>query len=142
MTEIILTNFWDAKRYFTQNYPTFSIARWQPNGFNLPTIRALAPIYPFNGQPIRHLPPDEYRIDYTNYVLNSQSGKDTMEQIVNSLEPDTPLVMCCWCSPQRQEEYPKLMCHRILVGYYIEKHYPGIKVRYEGGAENPVWSKK
>jgi hypothetical protein len=59
---------------------------------------------------------------------------------LSSLSPAQPTILCCWCTPKRQRAYPRLFCHRILIGHLIEAYRPDVPVYYEDGAEKPVWT--
>jgi len=131
---VILTSFRDAANHTGEK---FSIARWQPRGFHIPELRCLAPLDSHN-IPIYHLPSDEYRRRYESEVLSSDAA---FAQIASNLLSYKDLVLCCWCNPDRQKGYAKLMCHRVLVGYFIEKRLPMVEVVYKDGAENPIWER-
>jgi len=136
--KIILTSFRDAKNYLG-SFP-FSIARSQPKGFMFPSLRAFAPVRK-DGSDIKHLPPDQYRSEYEIAVLSSE---ETLRHVTNTLSEkfkryDT-ILLCCWCNPTRQDKYEKLMCHRILVGYWLEKH-TDFEILFADGAENPIWER-
>lgn len=134
---IILTSFRDARNH---NCPKYSIARWQPKGCTYPEIKSLMPKYP-DGKPIINLESDRYRLMYEEYVLKKLEVRKQISALIDLMDNDGSVALLCWCNPARQAEYPKLMCHRILVGYYIEKYFPAIAVMYCDGAQNPIWAR-
>ncbi len=135
---VLLTSFRDAPKHDCVKY---SIARWQPKGCNYPSLKRLAPHYA-NGLAIKNLPPDEYRLAYETSVLSQDSAISELAALVGSVMDGETIALLCWCNPSRQPPPKKLMCHRILVGYWIEDHVPFMNVVYLDGAENPVWEKE
>jgi len=135
---IILTSFRDAPNLDCEK---FSIARWQPAGCNYPELRRLAPYYA-DGKPIKNIPADEYRVAYEMSVLLQDTATAELASVVGSMKADETMAMLCWCNLSRQKAHQKLMCHRILVGYWIEEHAPDVVVVYRDGAENPVWERR
>ena len=136
---VILTSFRDSVNW-TRTHQ-YSIARWQPKnmGRNFPEIQELS-ARDSNGNPLRHLSPEEFREKYEDRLAGI--GGITLHKLLERHLADAPeedIVLLCWCNPDRQKEYSKLFCHRILVGYWIEEHYPEIGVIYADGADNPVW---
>lgn len=133
---IILTSFRDAKNHECVKY---SIARWQPRGCTYPALGKLAPFFP-TGRPITGLDPEPYRYEYEKNVLNSEEAQRQLRGVIDSMNDGDTIALLCWCNLSRQREYPKLMCHRVLVGFWIENNLPGVEVIYLDGADNPVWS--
>lgn len=134
--KIILTSFRDAKNHEGAPY---SIARWKPSHFSwIPQLPVnLLPLY--NGIPLKDLEPHVFRRYYEKILEGSVKDMDSyLKQVC---EETDSLVLCCWCHPERQKGRDKLFCHRILVGYWIERHWPEIEVIYADGAENPVWER-
>lgn len=84
--------------------------------------------------------------------LESEDFRIKYEKILASREAElirfffgnnyVDLVLLCWCNPDRQKDLPKLFCHRILVGYWLEEHFPGLEIVYADGADKPVWERK
>ncbi len=138
MKKVILTSFREAKNH---DCIKFSIARWQPKGYKYPELRWLMPYYA-DGKPIIGIPPDEHRLAYESSVLTPDNTVAQLVGLISSTEDEETVAFLCWCNPLRQPPPKKLMCHRILVGYWIEDHYPDIEVVYLDGAENPVWGKR
>lgn len=134
---IILTSFRDAPNHKCTKY---SIARWQPRNCSYPELKSLAPLYP-DGKAIRNLSPDEYRIAYEKYVLSSSNAKRQLQAVIDLINNGESICLMCWCNLSRQSEYDKLFCHRILVGWFIEKTFPQVEVIYADGAQTPVWEK-
>ena len=134
---VILTSFRDARNH---NCPKYSIARWQPKGCTYSEIKSLAPKYS-DGRPIVNLEPDRYRLMYEENVLKKVEVRRQLSALIELIDPNGSVALLCWCNLARQAEYPKLMCHRILVGYYIERYFPAVTVLYCDGAENPVWDR-
>ena len=132
---IILTSFRDAPRLQCNKY---SISRWQPKNTQYPELKALAPKYP-DGTPINNLSPNEYKEEYIKYVLNNVKAYEQLSAVISILDDGESAALLCWCNLSRQSEYSELFCHRILVGYYINKRFPGIQTVFADGAEVPVW---
>ena len=116
---------------------SFSIARWAPRWYrgDRRTLAFLGAFGP-DRQPLKDLPPEEFRLRYYEYL---RSIRGRVSEWVSSLSLAERLVLCCWCTQERQKAYPRLFCHRILVGHVIECYRPDVRVFYEDGAENPVW---
>lgn len=116
-----------------------SAARWQPKGFNHPTIKFLVPIRK-NGSPIKNLPPNKYMVEYCKHVLkpNIKIIKQWTKTLLEGQKQGLDLTICCWCSSRRQ----KLLCHTILIGYILEYLEPELQISYLDGRENPVWTKE
>jgi hypothetical protein len=132
---IILTRFRDAVRL---NCNKYSVSRWQPKNTQYPELKALAPKYP-DGTPIKDLPPEAYKNDYIKYVLSNPKAHEQLSAVINMLDDGESAALLCWCNLARQSEYSELFCHRILIGYYIMKHFPEVNVVFADGAEVPVW---
>lgn len=131
--EIVLTSFRDAKNWPGTKY---SIARFQP--YDMHYMKFPLPVAPIlDGRPLRHLTPEQYKPLYES-ILNTYESL-LVRYFAESNEKQ--LVLLCWCNPDRQKGHNKLYCHRILLGYWIEKHFPNFSVIYADGAENPVWQK-
>jgi len=137
---IILTSFRDGKNYDNVGHYKYSISRWQPKASKYQELRSLAPFYP-DGRAIKGISPDQYRAAYEENVLSNPNVKRQIQAVLDLMAAGETAVLMCWCNLSRQEEYSKLFCHRILVGYYIEKNFPQIKVVYADGAQVPVWEK-
>ena len=132
--DIILTSFRDAKNWKGSK---FSIARWQPLGLHYPSFPIpIAPYY--KGRPMVHLEPDDFRNKYEDIL---KSKEPELIGFFSSHTYAPPLVLLCWCNLDRQRDHNKLYCHRILLGYWIERHFPSINVIYADGAEKPLWEK-
>jgi len=138
--KVTLTSFRDAKNW--PHCDQYSIARWQPRnmGRTWPTIPELA-ARDLSGKSLKHLEPDEFRIKYEDRLANKEVDI-VLRMLLARHTSDRDIALLCWCNPARQKGYEKLCCHRILVGRWIEEHYPGIQVIYADGAENPVWPKQ
>jgi len=135
MLKIVLTSFRD-----TNNWQGLkcSIARWQPDWSELPE-------FPINIKPILDgkvlgdwLPPNEYRKKYETILKRKENE---LLNFFDNIETDEPIILCCWCTLERQKR-DKLLCHRILLGYWIEEHFNYAKVIYADGAEKPIWEKE
>ncbi len=137
MRKVILTSFRDAKNHHCTK---FSIARWQPKGYSYPELKRLAPYYQ-DGRPIKGISPYEFRIAYETNVLTQDSATAQLVSVIASMGYNETIALLCWCNPSRQPPPKKLMCHRILVGYWIENHCSDVEVVYLDGAENSVWSR-
>jgi hypothetical protein len=131
---IVLTSFRDAKNW---NGTVCSIARWSPTWGNIPDFPVdIRPIY--KGQKLGEwMKPAEYRKRY-EAVLKSKEQE--LINFFSRVETDEPIVLCCWCTLDRQKS-KKLFCHRILLGYWIEEHFQYAIVKYADGAEKPIWQK-
>lgn len=133
---ITLTSFRDSKNHKGEK---FSIARWQPQGYYYHTITYLSPINPFNGKPMVHLEPNYFR-DLYEKILNLYQPQ-ILHQLTGYLVKYQNLVLCCWCHPDRQKQYPTLYCHSILLGYWLEEQFPGIPILYHDGRDRPLWDR-
>jgi len=116
----------------------FSVARWQPRGGK--RYRTLWFFAPFTkeGEPIKMKPPEEYRREYIEHVLFGPQ-RDRINRWLDRLDPDEDITLLCWCNKERQQHYPKLFCHSILIGYLIRERRPDIEVIFTDGREKPVW---
>lgn len=133
MLKIILTSFRDRHRWEGAKY---SVARWNPSDARtIPRLEYLAPVWA--GQPMRHLTPEEFR---TKYELILERVSPKFLEFIKEFD-GKELVLLCWCNPTRQRGYSKLYCHRILIGYEVEKQLPAVEVVYADGAENPIWER-
>lgn len=132
--KIVLTSFRDARNW---TGTACSIARWQPDWSQMPEFPVdIKPYY--KGIPLNEkMRPEYYREKYEQ-ILSKQNLK--LIDFLSSIENDETLVLCCWCNLERQKS-DKLLCHRILLGYWIEEHFKYAVVKYADGAENPIWQK-
>ena len=139
---IILTSFRDSV-----NWPRthqYSVARWQPKnlGRRWPELQELS-ARDSTGNPLRNLAPNVFRKKYEDRLAGV--GGTTLHMLLERHLADAPnedLALLCWCNPSRPKQHEKLYCHRILIGYWIEEHFPDIEVVYADGAENPVWERE
>jgi len=134
--KVILTSFRESPRW---NHPKYSIARWNPHDYKwMFRLDWLAPID--EKGTMRHLSPNEFRDRY-NKLLESKAIR--LNQFLDNLLAVnmSEVVFCCWCYLQRQPQYDKLYCHRILIGFWLEKNRPNVKVVYSDGAQNPIWER-
>jgi len=117
---------------------SYSIARWAPQWYR-GDRKSLAFMGAVDSQrrPIKDVPPEGFRRLYYEYVRSIQQQ---VAAWLSSLSPVQPTILCCWCTPKRQRAYPRLFCHRILIGHLIEAYRPDVPVYYEDGAEKPVWT--
>lgn len=130
MPTVVLTSFRDAPK-IPDVGEKYSIARWQPKGCNYPRFPvAIQPYFE------RHLSPPDYQVKYEALLKRNY---DDLYAFFSTLCPQETMTLLCWCNLDRQKGYDKLYCHRILVGYWIEKNFPSYTVVYRDGAENPVW---
>lgn len=136
--QVILDSFRMAPTHNSQSDLMFSVARWQPVKCSYNTLRFLAPFG------LQGLEPESYRIEY-NKILDKV--RMTFITILDRHIDDT-ISLLCWCNPDRQKKYEKLMCHTILIGYEIESLFKAgklkckeLKVVYEDGRDNPVWDR-
>jgi len=135
---IVLTSFRDAKNW---KGTSCSIARWQPDW-------SVMPEFPVDVKPIQKIgsslltlgewmEPEEYRKRYNLILL---SKEQELIDFFCKIEDDEPLILCCWCTLDRQKS-EKLFCHRILLGWWIEEMFKFARVIYADGAEKPTWKK-
>jgi hypothetical protein len=136
MLQIVLTSFFDARNW---NGTKISIARYQPDWSTMPE-------FPVNIKPILDgkvlgdwLNPEVFRFKYEQVLKREEQN---LIRLFDNMEDVEPLILCCWCTPERQKKYNgKLFCHRILLGWWIEEHYNYAIVKYADGAENSIWGK-
>lgn len=133
---VVLCSFAHANEYARGD--RFSVARWQPKRNQYPALWKLAPRRA-DGTDIKNLPPDEYRREYIKHVLFGPH-REWINRWLDRLKPDRDITLLCWCNPKRQEGYPRLFCHSILIGYLIRERRPDIEVVFADGREKPVWS--
>ena len=133
--KVILTSFRDAKNWEGQ---VWSAARWQPKGSDYPTLDFLAPLHPDTNAKMVHLEPDEFRALYERILENHKCEIQSFFQH----RDDEQIVLLCWCHPDRQKQYERLYCHLILLGYYLEEHFPGLEIMYADGRDNPLWERE
>jgi hypothetical protein len=131
---IILTSFRDSNNW---KGTKCSIARWQPDWSNMPE-------FPVNVKPVLDgkvlgdwLIPSEYRTKY-NIILKRKESE--LIDFFSKFETDEPLILCCWCTLERQHRN-RLLCHRILLGYWIEEHFNYARVIYADGADKSIWQR-
>jgi hypothetical protein len=121
------------------NTTACSIARWQPNGMNLPVIEELKPI--LEGKEIKRIPPYLYMKKYIQVLVREHERLMKMyDNMTGEKGAGRDFAFCCWCTPSRQQQYDKLFCHTILLGYHAEE-FSDIPVKYLDGRDNPIWSK-
>lgn len=136
MLQVVLTSFFDAKYL---NGTKISIARYQPDWSTMPE-------FPVNIKPILDgkilgdwLNPEVFRFKYEQVLKREENN---LINLFDNIEEEERLILCCWCTPERQKQFHgKLFCHRILLGWWIEEHYKYINVKYEDGANNPIWKR-
>ena len=134
---IVLTSFRDAKNW---KGATCSIARWQPDWSEMPEFPVdVKPV--LNGEKLGEwMKPEEYREKYERVL---KGVEEKLLDFFGKVENDETLVLCCWCNLERQKQFGgKLFCHRILLGWWIEKHFRFAIVKYADGAENPIWERR
>lgn len=132
---VILCSFANKEKYAKGQI--FSVARWQPKGNRFPTLWFLAP-FREDRTPIKMMPPDEYRREYITHVLFGPN-RERINRWMDRLKPDEDISLLCWCNKERQQRYPRLFCHSILVGYLLRERRPDIEVVFADGRERPVW---
>lgn len=113
----------------------YSVARWQPKGYNYPSVQVLVPFDEF-GRPIRKVPPGEY---LELYAAGLRARRLEVELAVEFLR-NRDATLGCWCNPERQKGHSKLFCHTVLIGFLLENRE--VPVCYLDGRENPVWDRK
>ena len=133
--KIVLTSFRDANNWRGWQC---SIARWQPDWSTMPEFPVdVKPI--FNGRKLGEwLSPDFYRKIYETKLYTKEQE---LIDFFSKIETDEPIVLCCWCTLERQKS-EKLFCHRILLGWWIEEYFKYAQVIYTDGAEKPIWQIK
>lgn len=131
--KVILTNFFDKDILGTlKRENIFSIARWSPvRGVQYKKLSFLAP--ESDGQAIRGLSPEKFLPEYAK-VLRSNLKKITNFFCSSEVVADN-LALLCWCRKGRQSDYEHIMCHRILVGWYLDEYFPTLDVVYTGDIE-------
>ncbi len=145
---IILTSFRDSSNW---KGIKCSIARWQPDWSDMPEFPVnIKPIiqHSFGKEPnitIRNeiltekMNPNIYRLKYEEILKRKQ---DELIDFFSKIESDEDLILCCWCTLDRQPQFKgKLFCHRILLGYWIEDNFKYFRVIYSDGAEKPIWKR-
>ncbi len=131
---VVLTSFRDAENW---SGPKWSAARWQPRKGQYPVLNFLAPWDPDTGAKMVHLEPDVFREKYERVLEKNRF--DIWMFFAHRV--DEQIVLLCWCNPERQKGYEKLYCHLILLGYYLERHFPKLKVIYADGRDKPLWER-
>ena len=125
------------RSFSTGGADSHSIARWAPRWYK-GDRRTLAFLgaRDSSGEPLKDLEPEEFRDRYYEYLWTIRGN---VAHWLSGLRASERLVLCCWCTQERQKAYPRLFCHRILVGHLIEVYRPDVRVFYEDGAEKSVW---
>ena len=136
MTKVVLTSFRDADKWDSS---AWSVARWQPSDCGYFSLPFFAPWDPDTNRGMVHLEPDVFKEKYERVLdLHHLS----IVRFVKNVAHLEQVVLLCWCHPDRQRDYDKLYCHTILIGHYLEKHFPELKVVYADGRESPLWERK
>ena len=132
--KVVLTSFRDAENW---DGPKWSAARWQPKAAKYPELRFLGAWDPDTGRKLVNLPPDAFREKYERWL---EKRRFAIWEFFRDREEEQ-IVLLCWCTPERQKKHEKLYCHLILLGFYLEKHFPDMEVIYADGRENPIWER-
>ena len=137
--KIVLTSFRDARNW---KGTSCSIAKYPPKNSDMPDFLVdVKPVY--KGQNLSpYMNPENFRLKY-EWILEQQRVK--LIDLLCRIDDET-LVLCCWCNIESQfKKFPqfgyKLFCHRILLGYWVERNFPYTIVKYSDGAENPIWKR-
>ena len=130
--KVLLTTFQHGKELLTVD--TYSTARWMPKGFDCVELSFLAPFDPDTGiKMTTDMEPSVYMAKYLRILeANHMQIKEFVEF---ESESASIVALCCWCDKSRQQEYEHLYCHTILIGRYLEKHFPDLRVYYCKGRE-------
>lgn len=136
--KIVLTSFRDAKNW---KGTKCSIARWQPEWSNTPNFPIdVSPVWMGKSLGI-WTGENEFR---RKYELILKSKEEELIRFFSMIETDEPMILCCWChlDMKKQNFNGKLFCHRILFGYWIERHFSYALVKYSDGAGSSIWERK
>lgn len=125
----------------------YSVARWQPTGYCLKNLPALAAVDK-RGQKmlLRHYtdPLNGYRNDLREaYAARWRAIK----QWLNNLDNKQDIYLCCWCPYSTQTSsqitvHGTFACHTGLIGQMIRRHRPDIDLIMDKDREQwltPSW---
>ena len=129
---VLITSFKMSPQY-RYTFNVFSVARFQPKGFNYPELPFLAAKGP-DGEKLllRDFvdPLDGYKKAlFAGYTARKRSVKTWLQ----NLDPDENIVLACWCpyssSSRRQlARFGTFACHTGLIARMINKHRPDVNV--------------
>lgn len=132
--KVLLTSFRHSK---SLEDPKYSVARWQPDGFDYLALPFLAPFDPVTGaNMLVKMDPDLFRRKYEQILEN---GAEQLDKFFEKCK-DESVVFCCWCTMARQKTQEHLYCHTVLLGRYIEERYPDFEVEYLDGRSRDWFS--
>ena len=127
---IVFASFKKAKNYSGEKY---SVATFQPKGFNFSCLKFLYPI----DEEGRRIYLENYVDPFVGYVQALrkayQDRWDIIKKWLDKLEPDNDIVLCCWCpysehAKDQIKEFGVFCCHSGLIAKMIAKHRPDIKI--------------
>ncbi len=133
--EVILTSFQYSKSI--ESIPRYSVARWQPKGFSYPVLGFLAPFDVDTGKKMTAALPSDLYIRKYEKILEAAEG--SLAEFFAQCEDET-VMFCCWCSQSNRTSEKYLYCHTILIGRFIEEHYPDFRVQYLDGRHKDWFS--
>lgn len=140
MSKIILTSFKKSKKFKGEKY---SVARWQPQGFNYKSLDFLAAKNRFGNalhlSSYRGASLSEYKKDWLDTIFLNWEEVDNW--IFNLENEKKEIVLCCWCpyskSTQEQiKKYGVFACHTGLIGQLIKEHASDIRVILDDDRKN------
>jgi len=138
---IILTSFKCSKSFKGEK---FSVARWQPKGFNYRTLNFLSAVDIY-GNPL-HLsrfktnPLQEYKKQWFGGIWHRNRF---IKQWLESLKNEEDLVLCCWYpySQPTQEQiklYGTFACHTGLIGQLVKRERKDIEIVLDQDRHNQL----
>lgn len=140
---VVITSFQESKRH---NGTKYSVASFQPTGFNYPNLAFLAPL-DATGQRI-HLNKNALA-DFQAAVERAYNTRwEMISSWLNKLSNQEDIVLCCWCpysqsSKEQIKEYGFFACHTGLLALLIKQHRPDIILRLGEKHQNllyPPWN--
>lgn len=147
MTTVILTSFKKLKHY--GHAEPYSIAVFQPKGFNLPSLPFLFPVDE-RGCRIMLEHYTQPGIEYPAALRQAYRARWTIIQkwMRSLLERTKDLALCCWC-PYTQIAKQEIKidncfyCHSGLIAKMLVKHCPQVSVLLDDDRKNGLaetWS--
>ncbi len=138
---IIFSSFKKSAEY--PGVEKFSVARFQPEGYNFPALCFLAaldaekqPIKMKSPRGAKNFPIEELGLFEANLRKGYASRWNWIKKWMDGLDNDKTIVLCCFCpysnTGQHQlKKYGKFACHTGLIARMIAKHRPDIDLMFD-----------
>lgn len=136
---VVLTSFQRSKEIIrklslagAERIFTYSVARFQPKGFNYEELKFLA-ANGKNGKLLLRNFKNPVR-DYAEALKEGYLSRwNEIKKWLDSLKEEETIILCCWCPHSSQtnkqiDRFGTFCCHTGLIGKMINKHRPDITV--------------